>query len=66
MRGGTGDRRGIKSSASSFVESKAREKGNFSIATAVPTVSPSITKQAITNDGWMSLSLAMAFSFVVI
>ena len=40
-----------KSSASSFVVSKAGEKGNFSIATAVPTVIPSITKQTTVNAG---------------
>ena len=50
-------RLGSKSSASIFVVSKAGEKGNFSIATAVLTVIPSITKQVISNAGWMSLVL---------
>ena len=44
-----------KSSASSSVVSKLVEKGSFSIATAVPIVIPSITKQEIINTGWMSL-----------
>lgn len=51
---------GSKSSASSSVVSKTVEKGNFSIATAVPTVIPSITMQVISNAGWMSLVLAMS------
>ena len=46
--------------------SKAGENGNLSIATAVLIVIPSITKQAITNAGWMSLFLDMTFSFVVV
>ena len=50
----------IKSSASSSEVSKLVEKGNFSIATAVPIVIPSITKQEIISTGWMSLFLAIA------
>ena len=50
----------IKSSASSSEVSKLVEKGNFSIATAVPIVIPSITKQEIISAGWMSLFLAIA------
>ena len=57
---------GIKSSASSLVVSNAGEKGNLSIATAVPTVIPSITKQTTINAGWMSLFFGMVFVFVVI
>ena len=53
-------RRRSKSSESSFVVSKAGEKGNFSIATAVPIVIPSITKQEIISTGWMSYFLAMS------
>ncbi len=60
------DPRYIKSSASSSVVSRLVEKGSFSIATAVPIVIPSITKQEIISTGWMSLCSAMVFSFVVI
>ena len=52
-------RRGSKSSASSFVVSKAGEKGNFFIATAVPIVIPRITQQVAINTGWMSKSLVI-------
>ena len=48
-----------KSSASSSVVSRLVEKGNFSIATAVLIVIPSITKQEIISAGWMSLFLAI-------
>jgi hypothetical protein len=54
------ERLGSKSSASIFVMSKDGEKGNFSIATAVPRVIPSITKQVISNTGWLSLILDMS------
>ena len=40
-----------KSFASSSVVSRFVEKGNFSIATAVPMVIPSITKQEIISAG---------------
>ena len=50
-------RLGSKSSVSSFVVSKAVEKGSFSIATAVPTVIASSTKQEMISAGWMSSSL---------
>ena len=49
----------IKSSASSSEVSRLVEKGNFSIATAVPIVIPSIAKQEIISAGWMSLFLAI-------
>ena len=49
----------IKSSASSSEVSRLVEKGNFSIATAVPIVIPSITKQEIISAGLMSLFLAI-------
>ena len=52
-------RRCSKSSASSLVVSRAGEKGNFSIAAAVPTVIPSITMQTMINTGWISESLVI-------
>ena len=48
-----------KSSASSSEVSRLVEKGNFSIAPAVPIGIPSITKQEIISAGWMSLFLAI-------
>ena len=48
-----------KSSASSSVVSRLVEKGNFSIATAVPMVIPSIAMQEIINAGWMSRFLVI-------
>ena len=44
----------IKSSASSSEVSRLVEKGNFSIATAVPTVSPRIKMKETISAGWTS------------
>ena len=51
---GRNEPRSSKSSASSSVVSRFVEKGIFSIATAVPIVIPSITKQEMIRAGWMS------------